>query len=90
MLNAHYHNKQYQLSTFEILQRHGERNICSPSLSQPQLIRMKTDENQNPHAGKPSNTLNNFTALCTHTAATVTLIAATGCDIDGVESDSCN
>ncbi len=32
-LNVHYHNKQHQPSTFEILQWHGERNICSPSLS---------------------------------------------------------
>ena len=32
-LNVHYHNKQYQPSTFEVLQWHRERNICSPSLS---------------------------------------------------------
>lgn len=42
-LNAHYHNKQQQLSTSEIIKQHGEQNICSPGVWQQQLISIKID-----------------------------------------------
>lgn len=51
---------------------------------------MKTGGNLNPYAEQLSSALNNSTTLCTHTAAAAALIAVTGRDIGGVESDSCN